>query len=101
MLPTDDSPHTLPLPDELDRALRRATDRTLAALTALRRAVREHVHSERASGNDLDEIQLALRGIIARAQDGLPRADGNGDGQHDALTTQMIKWSEGFYTERQ
>ncbi|HYU52693.1 MAG TPA: hypothetical protein VEK37_07095, partial [Gemmatimonadaceae bacterium] len=35
------------LPEELERALRRATDRTLSALTSLRRAVRQHVRNER------------------------------------------------------
>lgn len=41
-----DNLRSSPLPDELGRALRRATNQTMAALTALRRALREHVHKE-------------------------------------------------------
>jgi hypothetical protein len=87
------------LPDELDRALRRATDRTLGALTALRHAVREHVHHERAGGNDLDDIQLELRAVIARALEGMP-SPGDVDSGHAVLTGQIIQWSAGFYTEK-
>lgn len=87
------------LPDELERALRRATERTLGALTALRRAVRDHVHQQRAGGNDLDEIQLQLRTIVARTLDGVPSSD-HADGDHGTLTRQIIQWSSGFYTEK-
>jgi hypothetical protein len=88
-----------PLPEELERALRRATDRTLAALTALRRAVRDHVHKERSDGNDLDQIQLELQSIVARALDGVPPHNTAG-GDHATLTRQIIRWSEGFYAEK-
>ena len=97
MSPQDDGPGT-GLPDELDRALRRATDRTLSALTSLRKAVRQHVRTERSHGATLAEIDLDLRTLVARAQEGLSHRDGDGgDGHHDALTTQVVKWSEGFY----
>ena len=92
----DDGPGT-GLPDELDRALRRATDRTLSALTSLRKAVRQHVRTERSHGATLAEIDLDLRALVARAQKGLSQSDGDGDGHHDALAVQVIKWSEGFY----
>ncbi len=87
------------LPDELERALRRATDRTLSALTSLRRAVRQHVRTERDRGATLPGIELDLRAIIARAQEGISNRDGadDGDGHHDGLTAQVVKWSEGFY----
>jgi hypothetical protein len=85
------------LPEELDRALRRATDRTLSALTSLRRAVRDHVQSERDKGSSLGEIENEMRIIIARAQESLSQSDG--DGHHEALTTQMIKWTGGFFEE--
>jgi hypothetical protein len=85
------------LPEELDRALRRATDRTLAALTSLRRAVREHVQSERDGGASLAEIENDIRIIIARAQESLSRDDV--DGHHEALTAQMIKWTGGFFED--
>jgi hypothetical protein len=92
----DDSPN--PLPEELDRALRRATDRTLVALTSLRKAVRQHVHDERERGSSLPNIERELREIIARAlKDAEVREPVNGE--RDTLSNQMIKWSHGFYEE--
>lgn len=88
-----------PLPDELDRALRAATDRTLTTLTALRVAVREHVHKSRDKGDDLDEIQLQLRTIAERALSDIPSTD-VAEGTTGSLGRQMLRWSEGFYTER-
>jgi hypothetical protein len=92
----DGSPN--PLPEELDRALRRATDRTLVALTSLRKAVRQHVHDERGRGASLADIERELREIIARA---LKEAEERGtvDGERDTLSNQMIKWSQGFFEE--
>ncbi len=87
-----------PLPEELDRALRRATDRTLAALVSLRRAVREHVQSERDGGATLPQIELDLRELISIAHEKSARVNG-GDGEHQALASQMIKWSEGFFNQ--
>ena len=93
----DVKPH--PLPDELDRALRRATDRTLVALTSLRKAVRQHVHDERDRGTSLPEIERELRAIIARV---LKDAEGREsiDGERETLATQMLKWSQGFYNQQ-
>lgn len=88
-----------PLPDELERALRAATDRTLATLTALRVAVREHVHRSRDRGDDLDEIQLQLRTIAARAVAGIPLTH-DAEGTTGSLGVQMLQWSKSFYTER-
>ena len=92
----DGSPN--PLPEELDRALRRATDRTLVALTSLRKAVRQHVQDERERGASLPDVERELRAIIARA---LKDAEGREpvDGERDTLSNQMIKWSHGFYKE--
>jgi hypothetical protein len=94
----DGTPNSLP--EELDRALRRATDRTLSALTALRKAVRKHVQDEKDSGATLLEIELELREIIARV---LEDAEGRDsiDGERDTLAAQMIKWSEGFYKKKE
>jgi hypothetical protein len=88
-----------PLPEELDRALRRATDRTLVALTSLRKAVRQHVHDERERGTTLPQIELELRGIIARV---LKDAEGRDsvDGERDTLAHQMLNWSKGFYGQQ-
>jgi len=92
--PDSDTPSSLP--DELDLALRRATDRTLLALTSLRKAVRKHVQDEKDSGATLPQIEMELREIIARV---LEDAEGRDsiDGERDTLAAQMLKWSEGFY----
>src|ERR1700692_587806 len=94
----DVKPH--PLPDELDRALRRATDRTLLALTSLRKAVRRHVQDGTEGGAKLPDIEMELREIIARV---LEDAEGRDsiDGERDTLAAQMLKWSEGFYKTKE
>ena len=98
MSPPEDGTHH-PLPEELDRALRRATDRTLVALTSLRKAVRQHVQDERERGSTLPEIELELRAIIARV---LKDAEGreNIDGERETLANQMLKWSNGFFHQQ-
>jgi len=97
MLQPENNPRN-PLPEELDRALRRATDRTLVALTALRKAVRQHVRDERERGTALAEVELELHEIIARA---LRDAEGRDsvDRERDTLANQMVKWTAGFYNE--
>jgi hypothetical protein len=91
------NPHRLP--EELDRALRRATDRTLVALTSLRKAVRQHVQDERERGTSLPEIETELRATIARV---LKDAEGRDsvDRERDTLANQMLKWSKGFYDQQ-
>jgi hypothetical protein len=95
--PEDGTPS--PLPEELDRALRGATDRTLVALTALRKAVRQHVQDERNRGVGLDEIEIELRTIITRVLKDAAGRDSI-DGERDTLANQMIKWSAGFYHQK-
>lgn len=85
-----------PLPEELDRALRGATDRTLVALTVLRKAVRQHVQDERERGTSLPDVEVELRTIIARVLKDAAGRDSI-DGERDALAHQMMKWSAGFY----
>jgi hypothetical protein len=85
-----------PLPDELDRALRRATDRTISALTALRKAVLVHVNGERDRGIPLDQIKLNLQEIISRVHDGAVK-NGDGNGERETISAEMIQWTDGFY----
>jgi hypothetical protein len=85
-----------PLPEELDRALRGATDRTLVALTALRKAVRQHVRDERERGATLSDIERDLRTIIARVLEDAVGRDSI-DGEREILANEMVKWSAGFY----
>jgi len=92
---TDGTPS--PLPDEFAAALRRATNRTLIAIQSLRKAVREHVHTERSRGVALDEIDVDLRGMIAAAGDGDGRPDHSPE-RVEELTRQVLKWSEAFYS---
>lgn len=88
--------HQLPLPAELAATLRHATANTLGAFTSLRAALREHVQSERSRGASLAQIDADLRSMIGHA-------DGTFDGDHsvqhiDALTAQMLSWSEAIYS---
>lgn len=84
------------LPEELDRALRGATDRTLIALTSLRKAVCKHVQDQRDDGASLPEIEAELRTIIAKVFEDAEGHD-SVDGERETLAAQMIKWTEGFY----
>jgi NADH dehydrogenase FAD-containing subunit len=84
------------LPDELDRALRRATDRTVSALTALRKAVLVHVNSERDRGISLEQVKLDIQEMVSRVHDGAVK-QGDGNGEHDTISAEMIKWTDGFY----
>lgn len=84
------------LPEELDRALRRATDRTISALTALRKAVLLHVSSERERGASLSQIKLDLQETISRAKESAQN-NGDGDGEHETVSAEVSKWTDGFY----
>ena len=88
-----------PLPEELDRALRGATDRTLVALTALRKAVRQHVLNERDRGTSLSEIESELRETITRVLKDAVGRDSI-DGERETLGNQMMKWSARFYHQQ-
>ena len=92
---------TSPLSDELDLALRQATDRTLSALASLRRAVRQHVRTERDRGATLSQIEVDLRAIVARGENGIAHSNGSdgADGHHDSLSAQVIKWSQVFFNK--
>ena len=84
------------LPDELERALQRATVQTIASLGALRKALRAHVHRERDQGATLPDIENALRALVSRAESSSPTT-ANGDGAEDSLASQLVKWSEDFF----
>ena len=87
------------LPAELAAALQRATTQTLRSLHSLRVALREHVHSERARGVSLVDIDARLRDMIDVAA-------GDTDGPAYSvervaeLKTQVIKWSEAVFSRR-
>jgi hypothetical protein len=84
-----------PLPEELVAALHRATDRTLNALTSLRKAVREHVYTERSRGQTLGEIDDGMRTMITTAAGETDHPDYSLD-RHDELTRNVLKWTESF-----
>lgn len=92
---TDDGLPTL-LPEELDRALRRATDRTISALTALRKAVLLHVSSERDRGVGLSQVKLDLQELVSRVKESAEN-NGDGNGEHETISAEVIKWTDGFY----
>lgn len=93
-MPDEASP--VALPGELDRALRRATGRTLSALTSLRKAVLQHVQTARARGASLSEIKSELQEIVSRLQLDTQAKDSDTDSQRE-LAAQIIKWTDGFY----
>ncbi len=92
--PDEGSP--IPLPEDLDRALRRATGRARSALTSLRKAVLLHVESERARGVALSEVKVQLEETISQLQAAAGGKKGDGDVQQE-LAAQVIKWTDGFY----
>jgi hypothetical protein len=96
-----DSDHreTQPLSSELASALRRSTTQTITALLSLRIAVRDHVHIERAQGATLGEIDGGLAEMIDIAG-GEPGDTAHSAERVDELKTQVLKWSEAFYSRR-
>jgi hypothetical protein len=86
------------LPDDLERALEQASGRTLQSLAALRRALRQHVRSEKSHGIPLAELETELRALVtrseARAADGSPNDAGCG-----SLSDQVVKWSETYFKQ--
>ena len=83
------------LPAELAAALRRTSAQTLNALHSLRVALRDHVQLERSRGISLDEIDGGLKAMITVAG-----GDGYSTYRMDELTVQVLRWSEGFYSQR-
>ena len=94
----DDESH-IPLPEELNRDLRRASERTLSAITSLRKALLEHVQSERRRGTTFPNIKLDLQEVISKLQVGESGTKADSGGQHE-LATQMIEWADGFYNRK-
>jgi hypothetical protein len=88
-----DSP--LQLPAEAERALRRATGHTLTSFAFLRKALREHIESERKESALLD-IEVGLRALVARTRLELPIAPADA-GSQDNLSEHMMEWTETFF----
>jgi hypothetical protein len=89
----DDSP--IQIPSEAERAFRRATGHTLTSFAFLRKALREHVESERKESSLL-EIEVELRALVARARLELPVASANA-GSQDNLSEHLMEWTETFF----
>jgi len=87
-----------PLPAELASALRRATSQALAALLTLRIALRDHVHSERARGATLAEIDSELKEMVDFAGD----SDGNAHPPERIaeLRSYVLRLSDSFFSAR-
>lgn len=88
-----DSP--IQLPAEAERALRRATGHTLTSFAYLRKALREHVESERKQISLL-EIEIELRALVARTRLELPTAPADA-GFQDNLSEHLMEWTETFF----
>ena len=83
------------LPAETERAFRRATGHTLTSFAFLRKALREHVESERQQ-RSLLEIEIELRALVARSRLELPTASANA-GSQDNLSEHLMEWTETFF----
>ena len=92
-------PNQLGLPKEMpaaaERALRRATGRTLTSFAFLRKALREHVEGERKESS-LEEIEIELRALVARVRLDLPIGPADA-GSQDNLSEHLMEWTETFF----
>jgi len=88
-----DSP--IQLPAEAERALRRATGHTLTSFAFLRRALREHVETERKE-RSLVEIEIELRALVARTLLEMPAVAANAESQGN-LSEHLMEWTETFF----
>jgi hypothetical protein len=88
-----DSP--IQLPAEAERSLRRATGHTLTSFAFLRRALREHVETERKQSS-LVEIEIELRALVARTRLEMPAAPANA-GLQGNLSAHLMEWAETFF----
>lgn len=93
------------LNDVMSRALDRAVGTSLTSLHQLRQAVREYTLRQRQRGVPLDNIMLALSGVLMEVEDDRLDGDGNdahgnGDGARDPeLARQVRAWcGEDFVT---
>ena len=89
----DDS--AIQLPPEAERALRRATSYTLTSFAHLRKALREHVETERKQSSLL-EIEVDLRALVARTRLELP-AGPTDAGSQDNLSEHLMEWTDTFF----
>jgi hypothetical protein len=89
----DDSP--IHIPSEAERAFRRATGHTLTSFAFLRKALREHVESER-SQRSLLEIETDLRTLVARTRMELPAFPAEA-GSQDNLSEHLMEWTDTFF----
>jgi hypothetical protein len=97
-MPESDSTQPRPLPDELERALHQASGRTLQSLAVLRRAIRQHVHSERSHGVTLTDLEVELRALVTRTESRSKDASRN-DAGYGSLSDQVVKWGETYFTQ--
>jgi hypothetical protein len=83
------------MPAAAERALRRATGRTLTSFAFLRKALREHVEDER-SHSSLEEIEIEMRALVARVRQELPTGPPDA-GSQDNLSEHLMQWTETFF----
>jgi hypothetical protein len=97
-MPEPDSTQPRPLPDELERALHNASGRTLQSLAVLRRALRQHVQSERSHGVTLTGLEIELRALVTRSESRANDASRN-DARYGSLSDQVVKWGETYFRQ--
>jgi hypothetical protein len=87
-----------PLPDDLERALGQATGRTLESLAVLRRALRQHVRTERNHGVTFSDLEIELRELVSRAESKVPSRSDDPSSQR-SLSDQVVSWGEAFFRQ--
>jgi hypothetical protein len=95
MVPEQSHDSPIQMPAGAERALRRATGHTLASFALLRKALREHVETERKE-RTLLEIEIELLALVARARLELPDRP-TGGGSPDNLSEHVMEWTETFF----
>jgi hypothetical protein len=92
-----DNSHSSPIqmPAAAERSLRRATRQTLTSFASLRKALREHVESQRRE-HALVEIEIQLRALVAHVRRELPIAPADA-GSQDNLSEHVMEWTETFF----
>ena len=94
-VPEQSHDSSIQMPAAAERALRRATGHTLTSFALLRRALREHVETERKE-RTLVEIEIELLTLVARARLELPERPAEG-GSQDNLSEHLMEWTDTFF----
>ncbi len=69
------------------------------SLVALQKTLRQHVRTRRGDGVPFVDIETALRTLAFRTEAESKGHAGEEHAHHPGLSDQVIKWSEGFFSQ--